>query len=514
MKPKLNRRDFLKLGLLVGLSNFKFPANWEISSFQTSDGENQSKPNILIIVLDALSATNMSLYGYPRQTTPHIERFANRATVFHNHFANGSFTTSGTASLLTGTYPWTHRAFHMNGTLLPQFADRTLFSLFDADYYTMFYTHNPLVRFLISKGNPFIDDYTDIEQLCILSQRFVSEIFANDANLSYWGETRLTGYDTFTPDSMFLSILDKYLYQSRYRRLTEKYAQRFPNGLAHNYNKQVFLLEEAIDWIAAQAAQAPQPFLGYYHLYPPHDPYALRSDFINFFKDDWLPSQKPESVFTLGVQSGSLIEQRRRYDEYLAYADSEFGRLVRQLEKSGLLETTILVLTSDHGELFERGILGHLTPVMFQPVLRIPLIISTPGQTQRLDVDQPTCAVDVLPTLLALTGQEIPQWVEGQVLPPFNEINSNPGRSIFAVDAKKSPKKGALNVASVALIRYPFKLIRIFGYPEYPREYELYDIENDPEELNDLYPQKHPIAEALKAELLAKLDQVNEPYLD
>jgi hypothetical protein len=62
------------------------------------------------------------------------------------------------------------------------------------------------------------------------------------------------------------------------------------------------------------------------------------------------------------------------------------------------------------------------------------------------------------------------------------------------------------------LIQYPFKLIRIFGYPEYPGEYEFYDIESDPEELNDLYPKKLPIAEELRKELLAKLELVNQPY--
>jgi arylsulfatase A-like enzyme len=447
MVSKINRRDFLKLSLILALSKFGFPEHLQFSPAHRPALANSNKPNVLILVFDALSAYHMSLYGYHRQTTPNINQFANRATVYHNHYAGGNFTTSGTASLLTGTYPWTHRAFHTNGTMLLQYTDRTLFSMFNHDYHTMFYTHNPLVSFLFPKGNPHIDDYTETEGLCVYNNRILDKTFVNDANPSYWSETRLTGYDSFTPSSLFLSILGKHLYQMNFEALEEKYAKRFPHGLAHNYNKQVFFLEDAIDWIAIQTTQAPRPFLAYIHLFPPHSPYTPRLDFVDIFKDDWQPPQKPQSVFSNEILYEDLDEKRRLYDEYLAYADSEFGRLVQQLEESGILDTTILVLTSDHGEMFERGILGHLAPVMYQPLLRIPLIISTPGQQQRFDVLQASSAIDVLSTLLALTGQEIPQWIEGAILPPFNRANPDPGRCIFAVDAKKSPKNGILDVA-------------------------------------------------------------------
>ncbi|MBK9781637.1 MAG: sulfatase-like hydrolase/transferase [Anaerolineales bacterium] len=69
-----------------------------------------NKKNVLIIVFDAMSAYNLSLYGYDRETTPNLARLSKRATVFHNHFAGGNFTTPGTASILTGSLPWTHRA--------------------------------------------------------------------------------------------------------------------------------------------------------------------------------------------------------------------------------------------------------------------------------------------------------------------------------------------------------------------------------------------------------------------
>jgi arylsulfatase A-like enzyme len=114
------------------------------------------KPNLLVIVFDALSAYNVSLYGYPRQTTPNLDRLTERAIVYHNHFASGNFTTPGTASLLTGTLPWTHRAFRYNSRVLESLEQNNLFHALD-DYYRATYSHNPLVNTLLKQFNRDLD---------------------------------------------------------------------------------------------------------------------------------------------------------------------------------------------------------------------------------------------------------------------------------------------------------------------------------------------------------------------
>jgi arylsulfatase A-like enzyme len=81
--------------------------------------QNQDLPNVIIILFDALCAFNLSAYGYPRQTSPNMERFASRATVYHNHHSAGNYTTPSTASLFTSTYPWTHRALNLNSLTAP-----------------------------------------------------------------------------------------------------------------------------------------------------------------------------------------------------------------------------------------------------------------------------------------------------------------------------------------------------------------------------------------------------------
>jgi arylsulfatase A-like enzyme len=86
----ISRRDFLKLSSLVP------PAFYTL-------------PNILILIFDSWTRANSSLYRYPRETTPNITRRAEKAIVYHNHYASGHYTYPSTASLLTGVLPWTQK---------------------------------------------------------------------------------------------------------------------------------------------------------------------------------------------------------------------------------------------------------------------------------------------------------------------------------------------------------------------------------------------------------------------
>ena len=111
MKTFLSRRDFLRLAGTASLISLT-PSVRRLTQekFQVID-----RPNIIIILFDALSARHLSLYGYPRKTSPNLERFAQRATVYHQHHSAANFTTPSTASLFTGTNPYTHRVFAING---------------------------------------------------------------------------------------------------------------------------------------------------------------------------------------------------------------------------------------------------------------------------------------------------------------------------------------------------------------------------------------------------------------
>jgi arylsulfatase A-like enzyme len=346
--------------------------------------------------------------------------------------------------------------------------------------------------------------------LCLNDGEFYDDLFNNDYNAALWGENAaLVGGET-SPSSLFLSwVLHRARRIATMKALNKEYGHLFPRGIPFSHTL-FFLLEDAIDWIKYQVNDFPKPFLGYVHLWPPHDPYNTRRDFIDAFRDGWKPLAKSPHFFSQGKADQLLNRQRREYDEYLAYTDAEFGRLFDSMEQSGLLENTYLILTSDHGEMFERGIRGHTTPVLNEPLIRIPLLISKPGQRQREDIRTLTSCVDLLPTLLHVTGQPIPDWCEGRILPTFDDQKADSSRAIFVVEAKANAKHAPLTNATMTIIKDQHKLIHYFGYDKYENEYELYNLANDPEEVEDLYASKKSLAANLQDELMGTLTEVNE----
>jgi len=507
----LSRRGFLKLlGLAVLLnSRYRFGGLNPIQNVGSTPGTNL--PNILILVFDTLSAKHISFFGYHRETTPNLVRFANRATVFHRHYAGGNFTVPGTASLLTGAYPWSHRGLHLFGTLKPEYADRNIFAAFADDYFISAYTHNALVMNLFEQFHKHLEQLIPMRDLAIRSKAVADRLFPNDYATSFWAERVVRGSGLDMPSSLFLSLLKvaEDFSPDTPQDLTLIYGDQYPHGLPTHTVGFYFLLEDAIDWITAQVTSMPQPFLGYYHLLPPHEPYRPRKEFIGLFPDSWRPAKKPVLRFSQGQSEGVLNIRRRNYDEYLAYVDAEFGRLYDYLDRSGILENTYVFVTSDHGQLFERGIHGHLTSTLYDPIIQVPLLISRPGVHERRDVFEPTSCVDILPTLSHLTGKTIPDWCEGQILPTFVGTGPKPDRKIFTIEAKSNPKMSLLEKFSVAMIGERYKLVSYFGFGNRKPLYELYDLQDDPDEMQDLSQAEPRITEELSEQLAVVLSEKN-----
>jgi arylsulfatase A-like enzyme len=529
---KFSRREFLKLLSLFALgglasSKTKVPGlrretlrsqtgatPIEVKSSAPEDqaGGEKKLPNILLLVFDTFSAHHISLYGYRRNTTPNLAKFADQATVFHQHHSGGNFTVPGTSSLLTGTYPWTHRALHFFGTVQNQFVDRNIFSVFADDYFISVYTQNALVMDLFNQFQKYIDRVTPPGALALVSEALADRVFSKDYFISFWGERIVRGSGFQLPDSLFLSYtsVGEDFDPKTPDYLMKKYGELFPRGMPTHSTGLFFLLEDAINWIRGQVENDSRPFLGYFHLLPPHEPYHTRKEFIDIFKDGWKPTPKPILRYSQNLSQDYLDEQSRYYDEYISYVDEEFGRLIDSLDKSGALENTCVILTSDHGQLFERGIHGHVTPTLYEPLIHIPLLISKPGQTAREDIYTHTSAVDVLPTLCQIAGKPVPEWTEGQVLPGFGGVLPDNGRKIYVVEAKLNPKSGPIKIGTTAMIQGDHKLVRYFGYQS-KDAYELYDLYNDPDEMVDRFePNRGSLSDELKGELVAKLDQENQ----
>jgi len=184
------------------------------------------------------------------------------------------------------------------------------------------------------------------------------------------------------------------------------------------------------------------------------------------------------------------------------------------MEGSGLLENTWLVVTSDHGEMFERGVRGHGTNTLYQPVIRIPLLIFEPGRTTGLDIHTATSSVDVLPTLAHVTGQPIPDWSEGAILPPFADDDAPDDRAVYAVQAEKIPPGAPLSRVSTALIKGQYKLHYYHGYTDLGvrEQVQLYDLESDPEELVDLAASEGEVASSMLEQLKDRLQDADRAY--
>jgi len=186
MNRLLDRREFLKLSGLLSLS-------YAIPRFGMVPRASQPTPggqNVLLVVFDALSAHQTSLYGYHRQTMPNLDQLAERAIVYHNHFAGGNFTTPGTASLLTGTLPWTHRAINYNGTVDEPYVKKNIFRAFQ-NHYRIAYSHNPLVNTLLFQFTEDLDEFIPRERLFLARDGFIQTLFNADEDIATvsWART-------------------------------------------------------------------------------------------------------------------------------------------------------------------------------------------------------------------------------------------------------------------------------------------------------------------------------------
>lgn len=505
----LSRRQFLKYASILPLYAFNTSPMGRVLR-KVNQGQKIDKPNVIIIVFDSLSALHTSLNGYHRDTTPNFARFAEHATIFHKHYAGGSFTTPGTASLLTGTLPWTHRAIQISTEVAESMVPGIMFSALDDSYTRSVYTHNPNVSVLFNQFRDHIDNWKKMEELCLYDTRFLEKFFPADYYTALGGDA-YTYRVLQKQGTLSFSLAAKVIDKLTGRLLKTQYGDQFPMGMPRGSHLAAtyYLLEDVIDWLLSDLPTLQLPFLSYTHVYPPHEPYAPRREFIGMFSDDWKPIEKAKFYYSGNTPQETLNQRRLEYDEYLAYADAEFGRLYDSLLGSGLLDNTYLVLTSDHGQMFERGIHGHWTRALYEEIINVPLVISRPGQTERQDILTPTSCIDLLPTLLHIMGQTIPDWCEGQILPSFSSDSVQEDRQIFVIEGKTNPRFAPLNDGTVVLIMGNKKLIRYLGGKEIPEGYELYDLESDPEEINNLYQSNQSLAKELQSILDKAIEDSN-----
>ena len=383
-----------------------------------------------------------------------------------------------------------------------------------SDYYRLAYTHNPLADFLLFTLLDDVDSYLPRFRLMIQGDTLVNSVFAPDfdtASIAWLREVKAQ------ENELNYSLFFSHIYQAFIEYKLKPYKKDFPLGLPRTHEDNYFVLEDGIDWVIDHIPAAPKPFLGYYHFLPPHHPYNTRLDmFQTFARDGFVLPEKPATQFTRNVPYKELEAQNWRYDEFILYVDAEFARLHQSLEKAGVLDNTWLILTSDHGELFERGIRGHDTKTLFHSLINVPLMIFEPGQTSRRDVYENTSAADLLPTLLRITGRDTASasWAEGRVLPPFRAPDEQYHNRVYTMECKELPANHPMTFGAITIIEDNYKLVYTYGYPEigYGELFELFDLQTDPEELNNLFFTRKDIFDRLFPTLQAELEMNDRPY--
>jgi arylsulfatase A-like enzyme len=302
-----------------------------------------ARPNVALIVLDTTRPDRLSLYGYPRPTSPSLDALAAESTVYDQAYSTSAWTPPAHASLLTGLYPHTHgvtqSAWHLPLSQVT-LAER----LWDAGYETIGIVGNPMVGQAFGWSQGF-EQYHET-----------------------WRET--AGADAVHPAiAQFRQFLD----QPRAR-----------------------------------------PFFAFFNFNEPHSPYSPPDEPRAAWLDDRTPARATNDWRRHFTGARPLSETAREqlgdlYDAEVQYADQLVAEVTQALSQRGLLDDTVLVITSDHGEnLGEHGMVDHVFS-LYETTVRVPLLVRYPPRFPAGErVASPVQLVDVYATLSALAGVETP----------------------------------------------------------------------------------------------------------
>lgn len=353
------------------------------------------KNNILLISFDALSAEEMSLYGSVRPTTPFIDAFASRSTVFSRFYSTSTFTTPSVATMLTGLYPSESKIYQLQGRLSAEDAKNSLpYLLRSGGYATGAFASNPFAYFLATGLQGGFDVFPE-------------PVFRPGSFERLWNATR--------PLHQYSGVGSRAV---EYFSLEDRW--HLPGDVS---NAPSFRTRPDITFAQAKQvlSQLPDGFFLWVHLITPHDPY--------------IPDAADQGRFIPATESRAFVEEpihkwphydpalqaqvdkrRLAYDEFLLTADRAFDAFINDVERSGRLQNTTVLVTADHGESFEGGVYQHRSPYLTRPVIHIPLIVRVPGQKDGRRVDVTADQSALAPTILDLAGLPKPGSMRGQSL--------------------------------------------------------------------------------------------------
>ena len=414
--------------------------------------------NILLVTIDTLRADHLSAYGYQRQTSPIIDGLAAEGVRFEVPIVQWPKTGPSFASMFTSSYPKDNGIIRKIGTRLP-------------DQFLM------LAEILKEQGY--------VNRAVVANGAVASEF-----NFHQGFSTYIESWKLNPPEPG----ID-------------------PTG-AGMINQLVETVMEDHD--------PEQPFFLWVHYLDPHSPYQAPEPWTNKFVDDEHadPTEKvdidlsrPRRQMT-GIGREQVLDERddlafyeARYDSEIAYVDAKLGELLEFLDGRGLMDDTLTVITSDHGEsLGEHQYYFDHGRFSFQTCLRVPLIFHQPGVLEPRVDGAPVELLQLAPTLLEAAGVELVdgQWMQGRSLWPrlTGEPSLQETRYAFS-EAGYAVKP--LWQRAVTDGRYKMIYAQDWGEQRWiagmRQPFALYDLQTDPGETVNLIGQDHEAERRLKTAL-------------
>ena len=414
----------------------------------SSEAASQERPNVVVVMIDTLRADHLGAYGYERPTSPRLDAFARRQVLFEDAVAQAGCTFPSVNSLMTSRSPETFLGRGERFLGIDPETPTVAEMLTGAGYTSLALSASPIVRATPSQVNP-------------------------DGGFD-------AGFEVF----------DEYCIWRNARCLLLR-AQP--------------LLDQAIS--------QGDPFFLYLHFMEPHGPYRPpdfhQRKFATGYQGgkEFIAAGDPNPIAKMLYDSGPDVDLAPGdleylidlYDEEILYFDSWFDTLLAELDGRGELENTLLIVASDHGEEFlEHEHIKHCRSV-YNPLVQTPLIVKPPGVSAETgpgrSVAGPVENLDIVPTILDYTGVD----------PGMAPLE---GRSLRPLIEGSEPASDRLAFASQGVHRAVFDGRYKLIYDLKTREIQLFDLDTDPGETQDLSRQDPETVRRLRRALFERIRRV------
>jgi choline-sulfatase len=419
----------------------------------------QTKPNILVIMVDQLSPAFLPMHGFDLVKAPNISKLAERGVVFDSAYCNSPLCAPSRAVFMSGQLPSRSQVYDNAAE-------------FRADIPTWaHYMRRSGYRTILSGKMHFCGP----DQLHGFEERLTTDIYPSDYGWTPdWDhpERRPSWYHNMS------SVTDA--------------GQTVRTNQLDFDDEVVFTSERAIYDHVRSPDKRPLCLIA--SMTHPHDPYAIPKEYWDLYADVEIPlpehDRAPSDLDAhskrlrrvCDMDNAEITEEqvrnaRRAYFGAISYIDANVGKLMKALEATGLADNTIVIFTSDHGEMLgERGLWYKMS--WFENSARVPLIISAPQRYKPHRVEESVSLVDILPTLVDMADPEAARAltdIDGHSLVPHCTGEGGRDEVIGEYLAE-----GA--IAPVMMIRRGrFKFVHSPADSD-----QLYDLAVDPAELTNL----------------------------